>query len=389
MKIVSWLPLLTDHQYFTWLEMHKRGHEIIFILGKNRNEDREKQGWKSSNYDEIPSRELSPTRWWSQARKWIDQNSDAVQVFGGFWADKRFFSLILHSVYRGAKTVVMNESYSEIAIGYLKEENAFLAIIKKRLRPLLYKAAILLTKLVNPRNPLCFLAISPLAETQIKKAGLKETQIFPWGYFVPKAEMLSVHPKLPNNPLRIIFIGALIKRKGIDLAVEAVNRINLKNNNLYIKLDLYGPGDPSRYQKDTIGIEYKGTIPFGQAQKYITDYHFLLLPSLHDGWGVVINEALLQGVPVIVSNRVGAQTLIINSKAGVIFDSDLRFDLQEKLEELLEGSNQYQKYAQRAVDISQSIQPEFAAEYLEKVFEYYFNRKGSPPIPNWYSQEFD
>jgi glycosyltransferase involved in cell wall biosynthesis len=43
-----------------------------------------------------------------------------------------------------------------------------------------------------------------------------------------------------------------------------------------------------------------------------------VLPSRHDGWGVVVNEALGAGLPIIVSDRVGARDLVDNGHNGFV-----------------------------------------------------------------------
>ena len=43
-----------------------------------------------------------------------------------------------------------------------------------------------------------------------------------------------------------------------------------------------------------------------------------VLPSRHDGWGVVVNEALGAGLPIIVSDRVGARDLVQHGGNGFI-----------------------------------------------------------------------
>ena len=43
-----------------------------------------------------------------------------------------------------------------------------------------------------------------------------------------------------------------------------------------------------------------------------------VLPSRHDGWGVVVNEALGAGLPIIVSDRVGARDLVENGCNGFV-----------------------------------------------------------------------
>ena len=169
MKIISWQSLLTDHQYFTWQAMQKRGHEITFILARVNDESREKQGWTISQSDEIPCTILPNKGWWKTGKKIIQENKDAIHIFGGFWADKRFFPLILYSLFQNVKTVAMNEAYSEVQTGYLNEGKKFINWCKTKLRPILYFAAIMASKLVSKKNKICFLAIGSNAQNNFCK----------------------------------------------------------------------------------------------------------------------------------------------------------------------------------------------------------------------------
>ena len=380
MKIISWQSLLTDHQYFTWQAMQQRGHEITFILAKVNDEEREKQGWTNSQFAEIPQTVLPPNGWWKAGKELIDNNRDAIHIFGGFWADKRFFPLILYSLFHNIKTAVMNESYAEVRSGYQSDENIIKLSLKKYLRPLLYRVAVSLTNL-KPLN-FCLLAISPLAEKQFHTAGLKKEQVFSFGYFIPKQEIQS-NEQGQKRPLRIVYIGTLIKRKGIDILINTVKVIN-QEDNLLVSLDIFGYGDIKKWIPEPIpGISCKGTIPFGHTQVEILNYDYLVLPSRHDGWGVVVNEALLQGVPVILSDRVGAKALIEKSGAGLLFESENVDDLKKILLSLASDPQKQAQYAAKASLMAAKISPAAAAVYLEDILNFYYFSTGQRPIPNW------
>lgn len=57
-------------------------------------------------------------------------------------------------------------------------------------------------------------------------------------------------------------------------------------------------------------IELLGTKPQAEIPNYIQQVDVLILPSLYDGWGAVVNEALLTGCYVICSDAAGASDLI-------------------------------------------------------------------------------
>lgn len=383
MKIISWQTLLTDHQAFTWQEMQKRGHLIQFILGSLEDENRTKQGWNNPNLDALITRPLPKKGWWKIGTEIIRQNLEAVHVFGGFWGDKRFFPLILYALGKGVKTVIMNESYAEVKTGYLKDENGIKSAIKVHLRPVLYKTAFSFCRLASKNNPIRVLAISQLAEIQFEKAGVDKQYIFPWGYFVPKSDVKNKDSAYYDT-LKLVFIGNLQHRKGLDLAVHAVESINLKHPQQKIQLDVYGSGDPDRWiQPSSSTVTYKGAIPFGHAQEVIAKYDYLILPSRHDGWGVVVNEALLQGVPVILSKSVGAKALIEKLGAGIVYKSEDVEDLIGKLEEILDDSDQQKAHAANAAKLAAKILPAEAAVYLDDILTYTFQEQEPRPVPNW------
>jgi len=383
MKIVSWQYLLSDHQVFTWREMQKRGHMVQFVLGKTKDDNRSQQGWSESNLESLTTNPLPLQGWWKTGQEIILKNQDAIHIFSGFWADKRFIFLILFALGKGIKTMLMNESYTEVQTGYLKKENGFKSAIKVQMRPLFYKTAILMCKLASKNNPIRVLSISQLAEKQFSKAGVQKNNIFPWGYFIPKNEFIKGNVT-KSKSLNLIYLGNLLPIKGLDLAINAIEEINQLGVEPIIKLDVYGYGDPSEWIPSTSsGICHKGVIPFGHTQEVLAKYDYLILPSRYDGWGVVVNEALLQGVPVILSDKVGAKTLIDNKGGGVIFKSEDKEDLIRILNRLITEPNKQKEYAKQAALIAPKLLPSEAAIYLEEILDYTFQKTGQRPIPNW------
>ena len=56
------------------------------------------------------------------------------------------------------------------------------------------------------------------------------------------------------------------------------------------------------------------------ARQVIAQSHALILPSLYDGWGAVVNEALMEGTMVYCSDKCGASVLIDDPSRGRLFD---------------------------------------------------------------------
>lgn len=68
-----------------------------------------------------------------------------------------------------------------------------------------------------------------------------------------------------------------------------------------------------------LSIEYCGTMENKQVQSFIANCDILVLPSVYDGWGAVVNEALIQGTPVVCSEDCGASTLLKDKWRGETF----------------------------------------------------------------------
>jgi glycosyltransferase involved in cell wall biosynthesis len=383
MKVVLWAPDIIFHDSETWTAFQSLAKEPIRVmvwdlLSKTRRD----QGWIAQQYDALNIEILSRKHWWSQGRGIIQSNPDAIHVFIGFWTIRAFFPLFLYALSHGVKTAVFNEPYATSFVGYTREESFIISWLKVKMRPILYRLTALMIKVLSKDDLPCFFSISLLAKEQFIHAGFNERAIFPFGYFISRQNEVMAPKKNGGDGLKLVFVGALLKTKGLDIAVQAVETLYEKGFN--VSFDIYGTGDPGLFFSPASAcVRYKGVIPQGEAQKVIAQYDLLVLPSRHDGWGVVVNEALLQGVPVIVSDRVGAQCLIETSGAGMIFRHDDPDDLATEIESILNDINKLKLLRQNALELAPQILPEIAAKYLLDVFNFYFFDQGKRPDAIW------
>jgi glycosyltransferase involved in cell wall biosynthesis len=181
--------------------------------------------------------------------------------------------------------------------------------------------------------------------------------------------------------LKLVFVGSLIATKGLDLLIAAVDAA--RAGGAAVTLDVFGPGDPTAYAFREGVTRYCGRIPFGETQTVVSGYDALVLPSRYDGWGVVVNEALCAGVPVICSDRVGAGVLVEKFGAGAIFDGARDEALRDLLVALAQHRERIRDMRQHTADAASAIQPEVAAAYLLSVIRAPRDAKARVPSP-WY-----
>jgi glycosyltransferase involved in cell wall biosynthesis len=389
MKLVFWMKEFNFH----WVDTLKQlspivNEKIVIVVQGEIGQARTAVGWSMKEEDEYSIVLIPRKRWKSEAGKIIRENKEAVHLFQGFqggWCSRYFLPFIIKALKSGIKTVLMFEHYSTSYTGYHRDEPFIVSWLKAKLRPISYMLTANFLQKIDKGKQMCILALSKTAESQMERAGFPKEIIFPFGYFINKVNGTKRAEGLTKGPLNLIFFGSMIKRKGVDIAVDAINEINREKAR--VTLDVYGPGNPdSIIPSGSQFITYKGIVPQNQVQQTIARYDVLLLPSRHDGWGVVVNEALLQGVPVVVSDQVGASCLVQASKSGLVFVSGDTEDLEKQLLRLLNDRHLLAELQKNAHKTAGTITPKIAASYLFDVLNFYYlsPRTGKRPEANWY-----
>ncbi len=359
-QFIAWHPVLTDHQAYTYQALAKQAAVpmMAYVL-RMEDETRRAQGWRDTQVTSIDRLLIPVSGSFRYCYRRLLEHRKDVHFFGSAFESPVLMLCLLIATLLRIEFYLISEPYSPKAFGYFGDQQQLKSKLKTCLRPLLYwlYAHILL------RNVAGVFAISQLAMTQYRKAGIPSVKIFPFGYFVPQAK-LPVAPQ-STDELRIVFVGALIERKGLDILIKAVRQ--LLQGGRKITLHIFGPGDFSAFAVEDPCISYRDLIPFGQSQEWLADYDLLVVPSHYDGWGVVINEALCAGVPVVCSDQVGANVLISKYGVGRFFQSGKSQALAQVLAEIQDDKAALHEMRRATVAAAAAIQPEVAAAYMYKV----------------------
>jgi len=128
---------------------------------------------------------------------------------------------------------------------------------------------------------------------------------------VDESLFLDQHsPSLQIEPKPVfLYVGQLIKRKGIDLLLTASSKVQRKGYKFSLLLVGSGPEQHAlEVMAKELGLENVYFInerpPFEMPGIYRSADVFVL-PTLEDVWGLVVNEALWSGLPVLVSKYAG------------------------------------------------------------------------------------
>ncbi|MEQ8909272.1 MAG: glycosyltransferase [Vicingaceae bacterium] len=150
-----------------------------------------------------------------------------------------------------------------------------------------------------------------------------------------KRELATTNKKVGS--LKLVFISRLSPKKNLLFLLELLQNLGELQN---LCLDVYGPIEAGEYWhrcerliKQDDRISYKGILKPTEIEGILTDYHFYVLPTLHENFGHSIAEAINAGVPVLLSEFTPWRNL---AKHGVGFDLSLGNKplWQEKIQEL-------------------------------------------------------
>jgi glycosyltransferase involved in cell wall biosynthesis len=148
------------------------------------------------------------------------------------------------------------------------------------------------------------------------------------------------------------FLGYLSERKGVHDLIRAFKRIEDEHAQLIIG----GAGEVEdkllRLSKDDERIHLPGYLSDGEKATYLQRSDVFVLPSYNDPWGLVVNEAMMFGLPVITTTDVGARELICDN--GLLVEAGDVPMLYHSLTKMLENPELRDQMGERSKDIIQS-----------------------------------
>ncbi len=194
-------------------------------------------------------------------------------------------------------------------------------------------APLTLQRMIQEGNETDIIVVpSSLVKNSYLAAGYKEKHLHinPLGVEIKDSSPLEVKKK--EDVVRFVFVGQLSIQKGIPDLLQIWQRFARSNSELVLAGTI-PPQEITVIQpliKKCRRIRWNGHCHDVSALLKTCDV--LLLPSAQDGFGLVVLEAFACGLPVIISDRVGAKDCVSEGKNGFIF----RFGNQSALEEKLE-----------------------------------------------------
>ena len=144
----------------------------------------------------------------------------------------------------------------------------------------------------------------------------RDIVVVPYG--APSIPPGLVTPALraPDEPLRVLFVGSLGQRKGTRYLLEAMQRLGPG-----FELTLIGRPPSARCDPLAAGLaryRHIPTLPHAEILAEMGRHHVLVFPSLFEGFGLVLLEAMACGLPVIATAHTAAPDIVREGRDGFI-----------------------------------------------------------------------
>ena len=161
---------------------------------------------------------------------------------------------------------------------------------------------------------------------------LAPIEVIPYGFPSVTASR-TYAPISRNQPLKLLFVGGLSQRKGIANLFAAVGKLQP-----HVSLTVVGrkaSNECPALDQALSKHRWIPSLPHNEILDLMREHDILVFPSLFEGFGLVITEAMSQGTPVITTDRTIGPDLIEHGQNGWLVEAGSTFAIEETLEHIL------------------------------------------------------
>jgi len=138
----------------------------------------------------------------------------------------------------------------------------------------------------------------------------------------------------PADRFEVLFVGQVSFRKGVPYLLEAFQRLKHPRKRLRVVGAMQNEMKAFLRERRFEGVEWLGPVPQPQLVPIMSSSHAMALPSIEDGLGLVLGQAMACGCPVICSTNTGGEDLVEDGRAGFVVPIRDPQSITARLEEL-------------------------------------------------------
>lgn len=181
-------------------------------------------------------------------------------------------------------------------------------------------------------------------------------------------------PKIPKEKNSIVIVGRLTKQKGHIYLIKAMHKViqHFPDAKLYIIGDGYLRNELESYVKNSElekNIIFMGNESEEEKIERLHKSELFVLPSLHEGFGIVMLEAMACGLPIIASDLPVFREFLNNGQNGYFVEKANSKKFAEKIVELLRSEEKLDSIGRYNQEYVKRFDWDRAAEMEEEVFK--------------------
>lgn len=178
-----------------------------------------------------------------------------------------------------------------------------------------------------------------------------------------------------NTSMVILYVGQLIERKGANYLIEAFRKIKKENDDVSLLVVGYGIWETNLrlyVKKEKIkDVIFAGGVKWEDTPKYYSVCDVLVMPSLEEVWGLVINEAMSAGLPIVATDVAGGTLdLIEDGLNGFIVKPGSPEAISKALLKILSNKNLRKKMSRETSVLINNFTPEKAVSKIIEAIKY-------------------
>jgi glycosyltransferase involved in cell wall biosynthesis len=221
-----------------------------------------------------------------------------------------------------------------------------------------------------------------LVKSSLTKRTLTDANVDPEKILVTPYGCPEVSPKPQIEPDRVTFLNAGTQnlRKGLHLLYRAWERLAPPPDTAALQL-IGAMTLPESLRQGLPGaVHIEDSIPHDELMRRYREASVFVLPSLADGFAMVVTEAMSRGLPVITTENTGAADLITHGETGFVLPANDVKALTQQMRWCVNNKHRLPDIGRRAVETARNWQwsdyrAELARVIKEKTEAYHTKRQ--------------
>ena len=173
-----------------------------------------------------------------------------------------------------------------------------------------------------------------------------------------------------------LYLGRLVPEKNLKMLL--LSFMEVRNKEWKLKFVGDGPEKEEliKIAKNESNISFLEKVNWREVPMLFGPQCVLVLPSLSEPWGLVVNEAMACGIPVLVASSCGCVKDLVREN-GKVFNPNSSLELRESLKWFIENTHLFSKMGLRGKEIIKNFEPQLVAKDMTLVFNNFLKERSS------------